>query len=134
MTHSSTKQSSTITIGIDLGTTFSCVGIFHNDHVEIIPNEDGHRTIPSYVSFTDTGDILIGHSAKRRAIQYPKQTIYGVKCFIGKSFSDPTVQKDIEYMGYDIVQGEHDTILCKVPIQNEIHLFKPEDISSILLK
>ena len=134
MTHSSTKQSSTITIGIDLGTTFSCVGIFHNDHVEIIPNEDGHRTIPSYVSFTDTGDILIGHSAKRRAIQYPKQTIYGVKRFIGKSFSDPTVQKDIEYMGYDIVQGEHDTILCKVPIQNEIHLFKPEDISSILLK
>jgi len=132
----STKEepstASNTTIGIDLGTTFSCVGIFHNDHVEIIPDQNGYRTIPSYVSFSDT-EIYIGHHAKRRATKYPKQTIYDVKRFIGKNFSDPMVQEDIQYIGYDVIQGKDDSILCKVSIQNEIKLFTPEEISAILL-
>ena len=129
----SINNTDNIAIGIDLGTTYSCVGIFRNHHVDIISDPNGYRTIPSYVSFLDSGDILIGHSAKRRAKKYPKQTIYDAKRFIGKTFSDPIVQNDIQFMGYDIVQGEKDTILFKIPIQDTIHLYKPEKISSILL-
>ena len=130
---STIKNKNITTIGIDLGTTFSCVGFFRNHHVEIIPDPNGYRTIPSYVSFLDSGEIVIGHQAKRRLTKYPKQTIYDAKRFIGKSFSDPIVTADIEFMGYDVVQGDNDNILFKVPINDTIQLYTPEKISSILL-
>ena len=130
---STIKNKNITTIGIDLGTTFSCVGFFRNHHVEIIPDPNGYRTIPSYVSFLDSGEIVIGHQAKRRLTKYPKQTIYDAKRFIGKSFSDPIVTADIEFMGYDVVQGDNDSILFKVPITGTIQLYTPEKISSILL-
>ncbi|MBT3464466.1 molecular chaperone DnaK [archaeon] len=130
---STIKNKNITTIGIDLGTTFSCVGFFRNHHVEIIPDPNGYRTIPSYVSFLNSGEIVIGHQAKRRLTKYPKQTIYDAKRFIGKSFSDPIVTADIEFMGYDVVQGDNDSILFKVPINDTIQLYTPEKISSILL-
>ena len=128
------NKKSDVAIGIDLGTTYSCVGVFQNHHVEIISDPNGYRTIPSYVSFTDTGDIIIGHEAKRRVKKFPKQTIYDAKRFIGKQFSDPIVQKDINIMGYDIIQGTDDTILFSIPIGSKTKTFKPEEISAILLR
>ena len=97
------ESKSDTVIGIDLGTTFSCVGVFQNHHVDIISDPNGYRTIPSYVFFSDSGEIIIGHNAKRRAKKYPKQTIYDAKRFIGKQFSDPIVQKDIEFI-YEIIK------------------------------
>jgi heat shock protein 1/8 len=137
MSNNNIKPSSTvspISIGIDLGTTFSCVGVFQNHRVDIISDPNGYRTIPSYVSFLDSGDIIIGHQAKRRVQKYPKQTVYDAKRFIGKHFSDPIVQKDIPFMAYDIIQGKNDSIIFSIPINNKIKLFTPEDISAILLR
>ena len=129
-----TSKKTDVAIGIDLGTTYSCVGVFKNNHVEIINDPHGYRTIPSYVSFSDNGDIYIGHTAKRRAKKYPSQTIYDAKRFIGKSFSDPLVQKDIQYMGYTVLQGDDDSIVFSIPINNVTTLYSPEDISALLLR
>ena len=102
---------SNYSIGIDLGTTYSCVGVFKNNKVEIIPDENGHRTMPSYVAFTENGERLIGHIAKKQVKKNPKGTIYDAKRFIGKSFLDPIVQEDIKSMSYDIVRGKENSIL-----------------------
>merc|ERR1711904_98555 len=89
-------------IGIDLGTTYSCVGIYKNGRVEIIPNDQGNRITPSYVAFTDD-DRLIGEAAKNQATINPSQTLFDVKRLIGRRFKDSTVQKDIKLLPYKIV-------------------------------
>ena len=89
-------------IGIDLGTTFSCVGIFKNGHVEIIPNELGNRITPSVVSFTDE-ERLIGESAKNNAANNPTRTLYDVKRLIGRKYADEYVQYDKKYLPFNIV-------------------------------
>ena len=83
-----------LVIGIDLGTTYSCVGIFKNGRVEIIPNEYGNRITPSVVAFTDE-EILVGEAAKRLALLDPKRSIHAVKRLIGRKFNDAEVQRDI---------------------------------------
>ena len=92
-------------IGIDLGTTFSCVGIFKNGQVEVIPNELGNRITPSVVAFTDE-ERLIGEAAKNQATVNPTRTLYDVKRLIGRRYTDKTVQYDKKYLPYEIVDRD----------------------------
>ena len=89
-------------IGIDLGTTYSCVGIFKNGRVEIIPNELGNRITPSTVAFTDD-EKLVGEAAKNQAALNPERTVYVVKRLVGRKFADKEVQRDLKWLPYDVV-------------------------------
>ena len=90
-------------IGIDLGTTYSCVGIYKNGRVEIIPNDQGNRITPSYVAFTDD-ERLIGEAAKNQATINPAQTLFDVKRLIGRRYKDSTVAKDKKLLPFEIVE------------------------------
>ena len=118
-----------IAIGIDLGTTYSCVGVYRNGNVEIIANDQGNRTMPSYVAFTDNGDRLIGDSAKNQVNSNPKNTVFDAKRLIGKKFSDPEVQRDISHYSFDVKADSNGKPLISVN-KGEFH---PEQISSMVL-
>ena len=92
-------------IGIDLGTTNSCVAILEGDQVRVIENQEGARTTPSIVAYQEDGEILVGASAKRQAVTNPKNTLYAVKRLIGRRFDEKEVQKDIKLMPYKIVKA-----------------------------
>ncbi|MFS1523890.1 molecular chaperone DnaK [Microbulbifer sp. 2304DJ12-6] len=94
-------------IGIDLGTTNSCVAILDGDKARVIENAEGDRTTPSIVAFTDDNEILVGQSAKRQAVTNPKNTLYAVKRLIGRKFKDDVVQKDIKMVPYSIVEADN---------------------------
>jgi len=118
-------------IGIDLGTTYSCVGIYKNGRVEIIPNDQGNRITPSYVAFTDD-ERLTGEAAKNQATVNPAQTLFDVKRLIGRRFKDATVQKDIKLLPFKIVdQGSKPFISVKV--NGETKVMPPEEVSSMIL-
>jgi heat shock protein 5 len=89
-------------IGIDLGTTYSCVGIFKNGRVEIIPNELGNRITPSFVGFTDD-EKLVGEAAKNQVASNPLRTVYVVKRLMGRNFDDKEVQRDLKFVPYKVV-------------------------------
>ncbi|KAJ7540208.1 hypothetical protein O6H91_10G005300 [Diphasiastrum complanatum] len=119
-------------IGIDLGTTYSCAGVWLNERVEIVPNDQGNRTTPSYVAFTDT-ERLIGDAAKNQVAMNPENTVFDVKRLIGRRFSDPTVQNDMKLWPFKVVPGPGDKPLIVVRYKGEEKKFTPEEISAMIL-
>jgi len=118
-------------VGIDLGTTYSCVGIWQNDRVEIIANDQGNRTTPSYVAFTDT-ERLIGDAAKNQCAMNPTNTIFDAKRLIGRKFNDPVVQSDMKHWPFKIV-NDGDTPKIQVQYKGEEKTFAAEEVSSMVL-
>jgi L1 cell adhesion molecule like protein len=119
-------------IGIDLGTTYSCVGVWQNDRVEIIANDQGTRTTPSYVSFTDT-ERLIGDAAKNDAARNPSNTVFDAKRLIGRKFDDPSVQADMKHWAFEVLSGPGNKPLIQVTFKGETKTFSPEEISAMVL-
>ena len=120
-----------IAIGIDLGTTYSCVGVYQNGKVEIIANDQGNRTTPSYVGFTDV-ERIIGDGAKSMGSMNPTNTIYDVKRLLGREFSDPCLQEDMKSLPYKIVNSGGKPKV-EVEFKGETKLFTPEEISAMIL-
>ena len=119
-------------IGIDLGTTYSCVGVWHNDRVEIIANDQGNRTTPSYVAFTDD-ERLVGDAAKGQAAANPMNTVFDAKRLIGRKFTDPTVQSDKKHWPFAVKEGKGGKPTIEVSWKGETKEFLPEEISAAVL-
>jgi len=119
-------------IGIDLGTTYSCVGVYQNSKVEIIANDQGNRITPSYVAFTET-ERLVGDAAKHQAAVNPKNTVYDAKRLIGRKFNDRTVVTDRKLWPFEIVNKDKKPHV-KVNFKGEPRLFAPEEISAFVLQ
>jgi len=119
-------------IGIDLGTTYSCVGVFKHGKVEIIANDQGNRITPSYVAWTDEGERLIGDSAKNQATINPENTVFDVKRLIGRKFSDKSVQADKKLVPYKIVSKD-DKPYVEILLEGKARQFAPEEVSAMVL-
>ncbi|KAL2218314.1 molecular chaperone Hsp70 [Thermoascus aurantiacus ATCC 26904] len=118
-------------VGIDLGTTYSCVGVFRDDRIEIIANDQGNRTTPSFVAFTDT-ERLIGDAAKNQVAMNPQNTVFDAKRLIGRKFNDPEVQADMKHFPFKVVEKNGKPII-EVQFKGETKQFTPEEISSMVL-
>ena len=118
-------------IGIDLGTTYSCVAVMKNGKTEILANEQGNRITPSYVAFTDE-ERLIGDAAKNQAASNTNNTIFDIKRLIGLQYNDPTVQRDIKHLPYKVVNKGNKPIV-EVTVKGEKKQFTPEEISGMIL-
>jgi len=121
-----------ICIGIDLGTTYSCVGVWKNGQVEIIPNNIGDRTTPSWVAFTDE-ERFIGMVAKNQFSYNPENTVFDSKRMIGKYYDDSTIQNDIKHYPFKVIKGENNKPLICIKFKNENKEFTPEEISAMIL-
>merc|ERR1712012_519347 len=121
----------TTAVGIDLGTTYSCVGVFQHGKVEIIANDQGNRTTPSYVAFTDN-ERLIGDAAKNQVAMNPVNTVFDAKRLIGRRYDDITVQQDKKYWPFQVVDVESKPKI-EVDYKCERKSFTPEEISSMVL-
>lgn len=125
-------------IGIDLGTTYSCVAVWRNNRVDICPNEQGHRITPSYVAFLKDGTRLVGDAAKNQASQNPTGTFFDVKRLIGRNYNDQTVQTDKKLFPYAIVDDKHGKPLVEldkeVASKHSKKAFTPEEVSGMILR
>jgi len=119
-------------IGIDLGTTYSCVGVFQNGRVEIIPNDQGNRITPSYVAWDPAGERLIGDAAKNQATVNPEQTVFDVKRLIGRKYNDKTVQSDKKLLPFEIINKD-DRPFVEVDVKGTRQSFSPEEVSAMIL-
>jgi len=119
-------------VGIDLGTTYSCVGIWQNDRVEIIANDQGNRTTPSFVAFTET-ERMIGDAAKNQAAMNPVNTVFDAKRLIGRKFTDSSTQSDLKHFPFKVIAKEGDRPAITVEYKGEEKTFFPEEISSMVL-
>ena len=120
-------------IGIDLGTTYSCVAVWQNDRVEIIASESGNRTVPSMVCFTDT-ERLIGDPAKSSAATFPRSTVFDAKRMIGREFKDPVLQADLKHFPYDVIADAKGRPQIIVETKDGQKKFYPEEISAMVLQ
>jgi len=125
------RECKRVAVGIDLGTTYSCVGTFQHGKVEIIANDQGNRTTPSYVAFTDT-ERLIGDAAKNQVAMNPNNTIFDAKRLIGRKFNESTVQSDRKHWPFQVVE-QNGLPRLRVEYQSEEKTFTPEEISSMVL-
>ena len=119
-------------VGIDLGTTYSCVGVWQHGQVEIISNDQGYRTTPSYVAFTES-ERLIGEAAKSQTAMNPENTIFDAKRMIGRKFSDPVVQSDMKTLPFKVTSGTQGRPQFNVNYKGEEKKYYPEEISSMVL-
>ncbi|XP_063615982.1 heat shock 70 kDa protein-like [Penaeus indicus] len=126
------SKSSDVVIGIDLGTTYSCVAVFQNGTVEVIANDQGNRTTPSYVAFNDK-ERLIGEAAKNQAGTNPTNTVYDVKRIVGLKNDDPNVVEEIKNWPFEVISGEGDKPMISVTYRGEPKSYSPEQISSMVL-
>ena len=122
---------SRVAIGIDLGTTYSCVGVFQNGNVEIIANDQGNRTTPSYVCF-QADERLIGDAAKNASNQHPEHTVYEIKRMIGREFNDPILQRDLKLLTYKVV-NEKNRPKVEINLNDTLKTYSPEEISAMIL-
>jgi len=118
-------------LGIDLGTTYSCVGVWQNDRVEIIANEHGNRTTPSYVAFNEE-ERMIGDAAKNQASMNPRNTVFDAKRLIGRKFNDSQVQQDMTHWPFT-VKETNDKINIEVEFKGERKSYLPEEVSAMVL-
>ncbi|MBU2755828.1 molecular chaperone DnaK [Acidithiobacillus sp. CV18-2] len=117
-------------IGIDLGTTNSCVAVMEGDKVKVIENSEGKRTTPSIVAFSEDGEVLVGESAKRQAVTNPENTVYEVKRLIGRKFDDAEVQKDMKHVPYKIVKSDNGDAWVEARGKS----YSPQQISAYILQ
>lgn len=121
-------------IGIDLGTTYSCVAVWKNGRVEVCPNENGNRITPSYVAWDSTGQQLVGDAAKNQATSNPTNTVFDVKRLIGRKYSDPIVQKDAKLFPFKLQHNTGDKPVVEVQVGSARKRFTSEEISASVLR
>jgi len=126
------KDSIGTVIGIDLGTTYSCVGVFKNGRVEIIPNDQGNRITPSYVAFTAEGERLIGDAAKNQLTSNPENTVFDAKRLIGRTWDDKSAQSDIKHFPFTVFEKNKKPYI-KINVKGETKTFAAEEISAMVL-
>jgi molecular chaperone DnaK len=125
-------MSKEIILGIDLGTTNSCMSIMEGKEPTVIPNSEGSRTTPSIVAFGNKGEQLVGQSAKRQIIMNPKNTIFSAKRLMGRKFSE--VSNDIKNLPYKVIEGKNGNAVIECTIDGSVKIFTPEQISAIVLR
>src|SRR6204780_3960353 len=118
-------------LGIDLGTTNSCMAIMENGEPVVLENSEGGRTTPSVVAFTKSGERLVGQAAKRQAVVNPKNTVYSIKRFMGRKYEE--VEMERKRVPYDVVRASNGDAAVKVLVGNEEKTFTPPEISAMIL-
>ncbi|NBQ56197.1 MAG: molecular chaperone DnaK, partial [Verrucomicrobia bacterium] len=118
-------------LGIDLGTTNSCMAVMEAGQPVVLENSEGARTTPSIVAFTKNGERLVGQAAKRQAVTNPKNTVFSVKRMIGRKFAE--VQEEVKRLPYKVVQAKNGDAHVEVEVKGEKKTFSPEEVSSFIL-